>query len=61
MCSTILRLPANSSALQTPTFEALHDVVFTTGLVDGGDHYIVASGKGDLACRITHLRTSVFS
>lgn len=33
----------------------LRDVVFTTGLVDGGDHYIVASGEADLACRITHI------
>ena len=31
------------------------DVVFTTGLVDGGDRWIVASGEADLACRITHL------
>ncbi len=30
-------------------------VVFTTGLVDGGDRYIVASGEADLACRITHI------
>lgn len=34
----------------------LRDVVFTTGLVDGGDRWIVASGEADLACRITHLR-----
>ena len=33
----------------------LRDVVFTTGLVDGGDHWIVASGEADLACRITHI------
>ena len=32
------------------------DVVFTTGLVDAGDHWIVASGEADLACRVTHLR-----
>jgi predicted GH43/DUF377 family glycosyl hydrolase len=28
-------------------------VVFTTGVADGGDHWIVASGEADLACRIT--------
>jgi beta-1,2-mannobiose phosphorylase / 1,2-beta-oligomannan phosphorylase len=39
----------------------LRDVVFTTGIVDGGDHYIVASGEGDLACRITHIPKSVFA
>jgi predicted GH43/DUF377 family glycosyl hydrolase len=33
----------------------LHDVVFTTGIIDAGDHYIVASGEADLACRITHI------
>ncbi|MET0308717.1 MAG: glycosidase [Sphingomonas sp.] len=30
-------------------------VVFTTGLVDAGDSYIIASGEADLACRITHI------
>ena len=30
-------------------------VVFTTGVADAGDHYIVANGEADLACRITHL------
>ncbi|MBW8880267.1 MAG: glycosidase [Asticcacaulis sp.] len=39
----------------------LRDVVFTTGIVDAGDHYIVASGEGDLACRITHIPKSVFT
>ena len=31
------------------------DVVFTTGVVDAGAHWIVASGEADLACRITHV------
>jgi predicted GH43/DUF377 family glycosyl hydrolase len=35
-------------------------VVFTTGIVDAGDHYIVASGEADLACRITHLPKALF-
>jgi predicted GH43/DUF377 family glycosyl hydrolase len=38
----------------------VHDVVFTTGIVDAGDHFIVASGEADLACRITHIPKSVF-
>jgi predicted GH43/DUF377 family glycosyl hydrolase len=38
----------------------LHDVVFTTGIVDAGDHYVVASGEADLACRITHVPKSAF-
>ena len=29
-------------------------VVFTTGIADAGDYYIVAHGEADLACRITH-------
>lgn len=35
-------------------------VVFTTGIVDAGDHYIVASGEADLACRITYLPKAIF-
>ncbi|HEU0045768.1 glycosidase [Sphingomonas sp.] len=44
-------------ALTEPLKERMYvsDVVFTTGLVDGGDHWIVSSGEADLACRITHL------
>jgi predicted GH43/DUF377 family glycosyl hydrolase len=33
----------------------LDDVVFTTGIADGGDVWVVASGEADLACRITHV------
>jgi beta-1,2-mannobiose phosphorylase / 1,2-beta-oligomannan phosphorylase len=39
----------------------VRDVVFTTGIVDNGDHYIVASGEADLACRITHIDKARFS
>lgn len=38
----------------------LSDIVFTTGIVDGGDYYVVASGEVDLACRITHIPKSTF-
>lgn len=38
----------------------VRDVVFTTGIVDGGDHYVVASGEADRACRITHIPTTQF-
>ncbi|MDB5680942.1 MAG: glycosidase [Sphingomonas bacterium] len=38
----------------------LSDVVFTTGIADAGDHFVVASGEADLACRITHLPKSAF-
>jgi predicted GH43/DUF377 family glycosyl hydrolase len=33
----------------------LEDVVFTTGIVEEKDYFIVASGEADLACRITHV------
>jgi beta-1,2-mannobiose phosphorylase / 1,2-beta-oligomannan phosphorylase len=36
-------------------------VVFTTGIVDAGEHYIVASGEADLACRLTFLPKSRFA
>ena len=36
-------------------------VVFTTGLVDLGDHYLVASGEADLACRLTRLPKDLFA
>lgn len=39
----------------------LTDVVFTTGIADAGDHWIVASGEADLACRITHVPKSRFA
>ncbi len=38
----------------------LADIVFTTGIADGGDHFIVASGEDDLACRITRMPKAVF-
>lgn len=47
----------------TKPFEALlyvRDVVFTTGIVEAEDHFIVASGEADLACRITHIPASAF-
>ncbi len=68
--SRILRLEDESPlleanpALTRPIAEQLYlqtPVVFTTGLVDGGDHYVVASGEGDLACRLTHLPKARFA
>lgn len=38
----------------------LQDVVFTTGIADAGDHFVVASGEADLACRITHVPKGAF-
>lgn len=38
----------------------IHDVVFTTGIAELGERYIVASGEADLACRITHVPKEVF-
>ncbi len=39
----------------------ISDVVFSTGLVDDGDAYLVASGEDDLACRLTRIPKSDFS
>jgi predicted GH43/DUF377 family glycosyl hydrolase len=52
-------LEANAD-LTRPLSDAMyvHDVVFTTGIVDAGDHFIVASGEADLACRVTHVPKS---
>ncbi|HEY7808694.1 MAG TPA: glycosidase [Croceibacterium sp.] len=38
----------------------VRDVVFSTGIADAGDHFIVASGEADLACRITHVPKDAF-
>ena len=35
-------------------------VIFTTGVADDGDHYIVASGEANLACRISHIPKALF-
>ncbi len=50
-------------ALTEPLRELMYvgDVVFTTGIADGGDHYVVASGEADLACRITHVPKGTFA
>ena len=68
--SKILRLEDGEPLLEANpalTAEIAHQmylptpVVFTTGLADGGDHYIVASGEADLACRITHIPKERFA
>lgn len=45
-----------ASQLYLPT-----EVVFTTGIAEAGDRYIVASGEADLACRMTHIAKSRFA
>jgi predicted GH43/DUF377 family glycosyl hydrolase len=51
-----------NSELTRPLDDLMYvrDVVFTTGIVDAGDHFIVASGEVDLACRITHIPKDMF-
>jgi hypothetical protein len=39
----------------------LHDVVFTTGIAEHDDDFILASGESDLACRITRISKKYFS
>ncbi|KRC79728.1 glycosidase [Sphingomonas sp. Root241] len=62
--SSILRLEDEAPLLEADpalTRDIAHQmylptpVVFTTGVADAGDSYIVASGEADLACRITYL------
>jgi predicted GH43/DUF377 family glycosyl hydrolase len=50
--------PALTAPLEDKMY--LRDVVFTTGIADAGDYYVVASGEADLACRITHVPKSLF-
>jgi len=38
----------------------LRDVVFTTGIAEHHDHFIIASGELDLACRISLIPKSIF-
>lgn len=49
-------------ALTDPLRDQMYidNVVFTTGIADAGDHYVVASGEADLACRISHLPKVLF-
>ncbi|NIJ23317.1 glycosidase [Sphingomonas japonica] len=39
----------------------LDHVVFSTGIVDRGDHYLVASGEADLVCRMTRIPKDRFA
>ena len=39
----------------------LNDVVFTTGIAEHEDDFIMASGELDLACRITRISKRYFS
>ncbi len=50
-------------ALTEPLKDQMYidNVVFTTGIADAGDFYVVASGEADLACRITHIGKDVFA
>lgn len=36
-------------------------VVFTTGIHDAGEHYLLASGEADLACRMTRIDKARFA
>jgi predicted GH43/DUF377 family glycosyl hydrolase len=38
----------------------LSNIVFTTGIVEDGTSYLIASGEDDLACRLTRLPKSRF-
>lgn len=38
----------------------LHNIVFTTGIVEDGEDYLVASGEDDVACRLTRIPKARF-
>ena len=61
MTSELPLLEANP-ALTKPLVKQMYlsDVVFSTGIADAGDHFVVASGEADLACRITHVPKDAF-
>ena len=50
--------PGLTAALSHQVY--LDDVVFTTGIAEHGDDFIVASGELDLACRITRIEKKRF-
>jgi predicted GH43/DUF377 family glycosyl hydrolase len=50
--------PELTSPLEAKMY--VRDVVFSTGIADGGDHFIVASGEADLACRVTRVPKDAF-
>lgn len=39
----------------------IENIVFSTGIVENGSHFIVASGELDLCCRITHIPKKQFN
>ena len=51
-----------NAALTEPLKDRMYldDVVFSTGIAEAGDCFVVASGEADLACRITHVPKSAF-
>ncbi|MGK2908335.1 MAG: glycosidase [Sphingobium sp.] len=56
-------LLAPEAALTAPIAHQMYldTVVFTTGIVDAGDHYIVASGEADVACRLSYIAKTHFT
>jgi predicted GH43/DUF377 family glycosyl hydrolase len=62
ICGSHAPLIEANPGLTTPLDDIMYvrDVVFTTGIVDAGSHFIVASGEADLACRISHVDKAAF-
>jgi beta-1,2-mannobiose phosphorylase / 1,2-beta-oligomannan phosphorylase len=58
---TALIEPAPHLTAHLAESKYLDSVVFTTGIVDAGDHYLVASGEADLACRLTRIDKARFA
>ncbi len=55
-------LEANSTITEKLAHQIyLGNVVFTTGIAEHGEDYIIASGELDLACRITRIAKKYFT
>lgn len=55
-------LEANSALTQNMGDQVyVTDIVFTTGITNHNDDYIIASGELDLACRITRISKNYFT
>jgi predicted GH43/DUF377 family glycosyl hydrolase len=54
-------IESNPSLVESLSHQVyLHDVVFTTGIIEHREDYIIASGESDLACRISTISKKYF-
>jgi len=62
LADTIPLMEANAALTENMRHQIyLDNVVFTTGIAEHGEDYIIASGELDLACRITRIPKNYFT